>query len=291
MRPQKTILDPEDSDFLATNAKWSILKWEPMADSGEALNVGAILELDSHISGHVLIRPEVLRCMYGAAADPALRLITYALDAATELAKIEGLDFATQHPALGNCRFGIVNATCADDVRDAIRQIISECCSLGVLSSEPEEEADTEPLEDRDVQRQWTTKIRNVIQVERPDLIRYFGGQAMIVDHGEPVRFGFLTPQFAAHFGLLKPNEQRRGMKDARSKMWELALAKERNPSLATALVLGAPRPDDILLTDRTLAQILTNLNELRSEAQQRDLALMPVHSEHEAAEAIIDLA
>jgi hypothetical protein len=181
--------------------------------------------------------------------------------------------------------------TYADDRSDAIRQVISECCSLGVLPSEPEEEADTTPTEDRDVQRQWTTKIRNIIQVERPEMIRFFSGQAKIVDQGQAVKFGFLAPTLAAHFGLLKPNQQRQGMKDARSKMWELSLAKERNPSLATALILGTPRNDDILLSDRTLSQLSDNVSELRQEADYSGLALRAVHTEREAADVLIELA
>lgn len=290
MQSLKSTDDNDVSAYLATNARWAILKWEPMAGSGEILNVAAILEINGGVETYVLVRPEVVQCMYGAAATRVMQMIDFALSAATDLATKESIEAAIANPVLGNFPFGPLRETYADDRPDAIRQIISECCSLGVLPSEPEEEADTTPTEDRDVQRQWTTKIRNIIQIECPELIRFFGGQAKIVDHGQSVKFGFLAPSLAAHFGLLKPNQQRQGMKDARSKMWELSLAKERNPSLRTALILGTPRSDDILLADRTLSQLSDNVAELLQEAQYSGLSLRDVHTEREAADVLVEL-
>ncbi|MEM5314290.1 hypothetical protein [Paraburkholderia sp. JHI869] len=282
--------DSDLSQYLQTNTRWAIMKWEPMAGSGEILNVGALLQRDGTVEAHVLVKSEVLHCMYGGAALRAMQMIQYALEAARGIAADQSLEAAIIAPALENCRFGAVMDTYADDRADAIRQIVSECCSLGTLPTEPEEEADTAPLDEREVQRQWTTRIRNVIQVERPDLVRFFGGQATIVEGGQAVKFGFLAPSLVAHFGLLKPNQQGQGMKDARSKMWELSLARERNPSLATALILGTPHENDILLSERTLAQISSNVAELTQEAAQSRLSLRPVHTEREAADALIGL-
>lgn len=279
------------SHYLEANAKWAVLRWEPMAGAGETLNVGALIEFNRRVSGHVLVRPEVLRCMFGSAGEKALTMIEFALKAAVDIAQPTDLSTAVEAPVLTNFAFGPVMETNADDVEDVIRQVISECCSLGALPSEPEEDEDTPPAEEREVQVQWTTRVRSIVLLEKPGLVRYFGRRAAIVDGGQPIKFGVLSPSFAAHFGLLRPNQQSQGMKAAKSKFWELSLAKERNPAITAALILGAPKPDYMLLSEQARQQLASNLGELRDEARQRNLRLEAVHTEQEAANIVMQMA
>jgi hypothetical protein len=80
-------------------------------------------------------------------------------------------------------------------------------------------------------------------------------------------------------------------MKDARAKLWELAHAKEHDDSLAGALILGAPRVDDILLASRVVDQLQSNLSELNAEATESGLAVKRVATEFEAADVLLELA
>ena len=112
-----------------------------------------------------------------------------------------------------------------------------------------------------------------------------------MVDNGLPVRFALLSPRLAAQFGLLRPAQQNQGMEDARAKMWKLALAKERNPSLSAALVFGTPSKEDITLSDKQRDRLRSNVLEIQQEATHRHVDFREVHTVHEAANTIVAMA
>ena len=164
-------------------------------------------------------------------------------------------------------------------------------CSLSVIADEPISTSDDLPTPEREVNQQWTTKVKEAIQVLRPDLSMYFNREAILVDGGVPVRFAVLTQRLAAQFGMLRPSQQNQGMEDARAKMWKLALAKERNPALTAALVFGTPNDDDITLSDKQRDRLKSNVGELQQEAAHRNVEVSEVHTVTAAAARVVELA
>lgn len=280
------------SVFTKTNARFCILTWEPVVGSGEQINVGVLSEYDEKIFAKPLIRPEVLRCMYGAPGESVMKMIESTLNAIAQVAEQFGLDEAIKSTPLTNFNMSKLRTTFASSQSDLFRQIVLMHCSLSVLAEEPIATADDSPTSEKEVNQQWTTRVKEAVQIARPELSIYFNREATLVDGGVPVRFAMLTPRMAAQFGLLVAARQNQGMEDARAKMWKLALAKERNSQLTAALIFGVPNIDeDITLSDKQREQVTGNTTELEQEATHKQIELHTVHTVSQAATAVLTMA
>ena len=279
------------SAFIDSNSRYSVLGWEPVPGSGERINVAALCEYNGHFIARSLIREDALRCMYGAAGESAKKMVEGIVEALFVVAKNRGLEAAIAEVPLVNFLLSSPRTTWASNESDLLRQIVLMNCSLSVIADEPLPTSDDLPTPEKEIHQQWTTKVKAAIQALRPDLSVYFNREAVLVERGVPVRFAMLTAHMAAQLGLLRPNQQNQGMEDARAKMWKLALAKERNPNLLAALVMGTPREDEITLTDKQRDRLKSNVNELQQEAAQREVQINEVHSVSEAATKIVELA
>ncbi len=276
--------------FLDANARYAVLGWEPVSGSKERINVGALVDFDGQVLAKPLIRSEVLRCMYGSAGDEITTMITGLLEAISNVGRTSGWDAALAANPLNNFCFHPQRNTYATNEADLFRQIVLMHCSLSVLAEETGTSADEIATPEREVNQQWAKKVREGIQIERPALSIYFNREAVLVEGGVPVKFGLLSPKLAAHFGLLRVIGQGQGMKDARAKMWELSLAKERNPDLMAALVFGIPSLDDVTISNRQQSQLQANTAELQQEARHRHVNLCAARTVAEAVNAVIAL-
>ena len=68
-------------------------------------------------------------------------------------------------------------------------------------------------------------------------------------------------------------------------------LAKERNPSLTTALVFGTPAIEDITLSDKQRDRPRSNVLDIQQEAAHRRVDFREVHTVSEAASTIVEMA
>ena len=261
------------SAFVDSNARYSVVGWEPVPGSGERINVATLCEYDGRFIVKPLVREDVLRCMYGAAGDGVLHMVEGVIEALSSVANSHGLEAALASIPLSNFSLTALRSTWASNENDLLRQIVLMNCSLSVIADEPLSTSDDLPTPEREVNQQWTTRVKEAIQVLRPDLSMYFNREAILVDGGVPVRFAVLTQRLAAQFGLLRPAQQQ-GMEDARAKMWKLALAKERNPALVAALVFGTPKEEDITLSDKQRDRLKSNVVAIQQEAAYRQVEL-----------------
>jgi len=276
---------------LVANCEYSVLAWEPVAASGERLNVAVLYQMDGEFKCKTLIREDVLRCMYGEAGAGLYKMIESTIDTCAKVSRSHGLSAAIEAVPLSSLTLTRSQKTLASSDQDFLRQIVLMNCSLSSIADEPAATSDDQPTSEQEVNKQWTTRIRDAIQVLQPDMVHYFNREAILVDNGVPVRFGVLTPKLAAHFGLLKPAQQNQGMEDARAKMWKLALAKERNSALIAALIYGTPKDDDITLSDKQHEKLASNVKEIQQEADHRGITINRVHTVAEAAAAVVHLA
>ena len=277
-----------DSPSIHANATYVVLAWEPVHGTGERLNVGALFSFGDSIQARPMIREDVLRCMYGTAGEGAFRMILSSLSAVEEVAQQFGFAAAIEAIPLASFSFGEVRQTHADSDYELLRQIVLMNSSLSALSDEPSATSDDPPTPDREVNQQWTTKVKEAIQSRRPELAACFNRELILVDGGTPVKFPLLTPRLAAQFGLLKAHSQSQGMEDSRAKMWKLALARERNSKLVATMIVGTPPLNDVTLSDRVRARFLTNVEDLKREATRYQVDLHTAQSATEAAELVI---
>ncbi len=88
-------MNTNNAAFASANAQYTVLAWEPVAHSGEKINVGAIIQFNQQIIAKPLIRGDLLRCMYGAAGDGVVAMITRVLAALTRVSGEPGLEEIT----------------------------------------------------------------------------------------------------------------------------------------------------------------------------------------------------
>lgn len=279
------------SSTIVANSSYAVLTWEPVDGTGERLNVGALVQFCGAVKARALIREDVLRCMYGASGEGAYRMISASLKAVEEVAKKFGFAAALDSLPLASCSFAGTRETWAENEHELFRQIVLMHSSLSVLAEEPSTSSDDLPTPEREVNQQWTTRVKEAIQSRRPDLAVCFNRELMLVDGGAPVKFPLLTPRLAAQFGLLKVNSQNQGMEDARAKMWKLALARERNAYLAVTMVIGTPPLNDVTLSDQVQARFAVNVADLKREATKYKVELQTANSADEAADLVIERA
>lgn len=278
-------------EFAGANARYSVLAWEPMGGSGERINVGAVIEFAGRVAVKSLVREDVLRCMYGTAGDNAAAMIATYSTALNTIGSERGFDAAVGAQVVSTIQSSSAREAWATDERDLLRQIVLMHCSLSSLVEYPLATAEDVAASDREVNQQWATKVKLAIQEKRPDLSLYLDQAAVLVDGGEPVKFGMLSSRLAANFGIVRPHSLNQDVETARAKMWKLALAKERYPVLNASLICGAPRKDDVTLTDRQLERLQSNLRELDIESAARSVSVRQVHTFEDAAAEAIALA
>jgi len=142
--------------------------------------------------------------MYGAAGDGAFNMVQGVIEALSTVANGHGLEAAIASIPLSNFSIAAPRATWASNENDLLRQIVLMNCSLSVIADEPISTGDDLPTPEKEVNQQWTTKVKEAIQVLRPDLSMYFNREAILVDGGVPVKFAVLTERLAAQFGILE---------------------------------------------------------------------------------------
>lgn len=102
---------------------------------------------------------------------------------------------------------------------------------------------------------------------------------------------GRMGARLVAQFGLLRENSQSQGMEDARAKMWKLSLARDRNPTLSAAMVVGMPLLDSVTLSDRVKERFVANVGDLTREAKKHAVDLRTAQTVADAATCVIELA
>lgn len=261
--------------------------WEPVEATGERLTVGALVRFGGNVSAHRIIRPDVLDCLYGKKAESVRRLI----DTALQMIQVVG------NPGIENAKspiggFNIGNACYTDPVSvvDALRVCALMHSSLANITAFDElEQADTPAPEEAG--RRFATEVREIVLARRFDLEDYFNRSAVLVEGGDPVRFGFCSPRTVVHFGLLHPVRQAMGVRDARARLWELSRARELASLPIAALIFATPRTDDPTLSSRQVEALHRNLREIEREADHNEMHFVPVTTAEAGADKVIEFA
>ena len=77
----------------------------------------------------------------------------------------------------------------------------------------------------------------------------------------------------------------------ARGKLYELVMVKREGMLTRGAVILGAPREDDLMYSENALQAATRAIAELKHEASEDELELVTAHSVPEAADQVLALA
>lgn len=267
------------------SAKWRAIRFELSPGTGEWVTSHIAAIDENGFSVNQVLRPSVIRAIFGSQSkriEGLLGLIQRALEAHLSsggslenwVAPAEG--FAATPLKTAYARRGKIEA-----LRMAARQS-TVMCALDELDSPIE----VDSIEEES--RYWSSRIKDAVIERRPELTNYFDKYGQL--YADTARFGFLTETACAHFANLVPQNATQSMRMARGKLQELRTGVKTMQLSIAKLVAGAPRSDDITLTDRQLSASLRAIEELRCEADESGVALDIVHSPNEAADSVIAL-
>jgi hypothetical protein len=250
--------------------------------------VGVVHAFDGHARAVRILRNDVLESLYGKAATGARRLIDASLEmyeAAADAAGIEAVG-----ASLMGLHAGELRATTARTQGELLRDAALLYSSLANLDRLDEPEESDVPQQE-DVSKRFGTEVREQVVGRRPDLELYFGRSAVLVDGGDPVRFGFCSARAVLHFGVLHPVRQPASVRDARAKLWELSRAMDIGGQGLGALIFAVPRDDDPLIGQRQRESLQKNRAEIEREADQNKMRFLPVTSVEDGAARVIEFA
>jgi hypothetical protein len=252
---------------------------------------GVVYEFAGEWNAQRLLRDDVLESLYGSRASASPKtLIERALQVMRAVAAEHGLAHlgALPSPFLG-LHAGEVRITDAVSAADVVRQAVLMHASLSQLDGLDDEEESTPPAAE-EVNKRFATEVREAIQLVRPELARWFGKSAALVDSGRPVKFGFFSDQAVLHFSVLHGIRQAPSVRDARAKLWELSRAKALASIPTAALITWVPSRDDPTLGERQRNALVSNLAEIEREADVVSMRMYPVESVGQARDRVLSL-
>lgn len=269
---------------------WRSLQIEPIPMSGERITLGIILKgEDQALLGAKLVAGTRLKKMYGpefgSSINDALSLCT---DYAEKYYKTNPLSNVWA-PPLEGFYLGELQSSLAENIEDALLQS-AKYCSAFSLAALGKKDAGTTRLETT-APEYWRKLIFEAVTGRRADFASYFDRDVTVRGYGVPLKFGFLSEQYAAQFdAIIEAKNLQHGLVRAQSKLWQLDRLRDENalfPPEFCELVLQTPKIRD----EKNHCAVQELVEELRYEASKRELAIYATDSPTEAAQHVIDRA
>lgn len=236
---------------LQCKGRWAPLFVEPISGSGELIttSIAAVGRLPTDPEDQVLvervIRPEVLRALYGSKARVFSEMI-----AAVEHSVGKALRLGAQEPHLPLSGFllGRFRRASGSDLPNLIEQGRQRCASL---SKTRLGEAVEPPEDDSQRTEAWIARIRSIVLTTAADLKPCFDVPTHS-DHGR-TRIDFYNGRYAAQFGVIRRENPGASVYHLKPKLWELVSLR---PDLA-----GNVRERELILHRPKLGTVTMSLN------------------------------
>jgi hypothetical protein len=254
-------------------ADWRPFFWEPVDATGERIMAGVVLRFDGQWIAQRMLRDDVLDALYGRASANPIRLIDHALEVCLSIARAGDLDaFKALSPMMG-LHPGPMRTTDALTLGEALRHVVLMHSSLAQLDGWEELEESEAPGAE-EVNKRFSTEVREAVTQLRPELAQNFGRTARLIDHGRPLRFGYLSSKAVIHFSVLHAARQNPSVRDARARLWELSRAKEVAGLEHAALITWMPPDDEPTVGPKQREALRINRDEIEREADAHDKKL-----------------
>jgi hypothetical protein len=271
-------------------AMWCPIYMEPIAQSGERITVAIVVKSKTELHIQSIIRPPAIRALYGIKAAGVRGITELAVDSLKAHIEKGGAP-SSWHPPLTGVFVGEWREAAGLSLRDVLSQAVQRSASLSWVDLAVTAPGRDEQVAHDVVKLRWIDAVKDVVANSRIELLPFFEQDGILVDNGQPVRFGFLGRAVVAHFGVMRPRKLAMSYKDARGRLWELRLAQKRSEFKHAGLILHLPGPDDPNFDSSELAAANDALSELDQEAREDSVTVRPVHTSAQAAEELVNMA
>lgn len=250
-------------------ASWAPVFFEPITGSGERITVAIVVSDAAGGEVKRTVREDVLKALYGSRRAHLSQMIDFVLDAlrsqignANPTIPLTGFSLGSWKEASSRAeRYGV------------LRQAVYRSCSMASLDELDAQEDETTAQEGT---KQWQAQVRQSVIERRPELANSFNCDVQLISNGMPPRIGFLYESRGANFATLRPNGLSASVGTVRGKLYELVMVKREGFVSRGAVILGAPREDDITYPEKALQATMRAIAELKHEAAKDDLELIP---------------
>jgi hypothetical protein len=270
-------------------ASWNAVYLEPILGSGERITVAIVIRAEHRAEIHPVIRPAVLRALYGEKAKGIRGIVELAIDNLTDFLAT-ALPLEQWNSPISGILLGEPREAASSDLAGVLRQAIQSASSLSIVGSDDREYGEDE-YEIQRIAGKWANQVKEQVQKRRVELLPYFNRIGKFYSDGEPVKFGFLGCGVVAQFGVLRPSKVQPSVREARARLWELNRARQMTDIKNVSLILQILSPSDRSYSDREHEVSLRNTTELKREADEGNVGLLSVHTSLEGAEHLIRLA
>lgn len=267
-------------------AQWRAIRFELSPGTGEWMTSHIALSDASGTTVRQVLQPAALRALFGNHAKHFQSLLDFVEKSLSAYLEQGGLLEEWREPIEGFAATPVKTAYARAGRLQALRNAARQSTALCALD---DLDLHTEPASIEEESKFWINRIKTEVAERRPELSAYFDRNGML--YSDSVKFGFLTDTAVAHFANLIPNTMSQSMRMARGKLQELRIGVRTMDLAIAKLVAGAPRTDDITLSDRQVDASIRAMNELRQEAEESRILLAQAHTIAEAANSVIELA
>lgn len=270
---------------------WRSLQLEPLPGSGERITVGTVVKGDDNaMLAARLIPAAKMRGMYGIEfgnrISDALKLC---LDKAEDYYSTRSLA-SNWRPALEGFYLGELHASVAEGLDDALMMAAMHSSSFSV-AIDLEKLASNSEKQEQSGPGQWRKNIFDAVVVSRSDLAGCFDQAIAIRGSGVPIKFGFVSEQYAAQFEAISDSKNvQSALVRAQSKLWQLDMLRDQKSLFGSKnceLLMRTPRLDSA----QDSSAIMEVTDELKYEASRREINLFVADSANAAASHLISNA
>lgn len=254
--------------------------------TGERLCFAILIEWQGKRSAIAVLGEDHLAALYGASGPKATALLERAvrlMEASLKEASIEEVS-----PPFSGVFFGPAEIAHSNDLAGVLQVAKIMSSSLATLNDPDTADTADQGVETRQPVQHFQTRVRDLVIARRPNLVNYFAKEASLPGARRPVRFGFLSSDLVAHFGLLQTTAIRTHVRTARGLFAELSMAHKQSGIKAT-LILGHPPIEGATLGDSERSALRDYLQDLTAEALQFEVELATADNDAAARDALLN--
>lgn len=263
-------------DQLRIKGRWAPIFVEPMIGSGERFTFAiAACTPDGGVAVERVIRPEVLRALYGKKAKHFAEMLASAEEAVT-LALHQNTE--ARFPADGFI-MGSFRAARGASLQDLVEQGRMMCASLATTTINEQHASDAE--EDERATGRWARKVQIHVTTTAQDLNPFFSREWKPRDRAIASRFGFFNGHYVAHFGVVRRDNPTSSLYHLKARLWELAAAQNDEFTTITGrdLLLAKPKLAAATISLATREKVRDVVDQVTAEADRHQIYVLDTDS------------
>ena len=269
---------------------WRSLQLEPISLSSERITVGIIVKgQDERLIAAKLLPRLYLKKIYGGEFGKRVaEAATLCIRHAEKYYEVNPLS-TSWAPPLDGFFLNEIKSSVAEDADQGMRRAALDCSSFS-YSMEIDKLA-WNPKRELSAPESWRKRVLAAVSVENEALTPCFERSVEVLGSSAPLKFGFLSSNYAAQFDVVGSVKQvQRSLARVQGKLWQLDRLRDEHSLLFRPTVYELVLEKPSAGKDRDTMLVDEFLEKLRQEASRRNIGLYATESPEDAARHLIEI-